>query len=413
MNSSIITIGDEILIGQIVDTNSAYIASQLNNIGFRIDKKLSIGDSAEQITSTLDQELEHHDLVIITGGLGPTKDDITKTTLASYFGTTLEHNEHVAKHIGALMAQRGIAFNLLNQGQAMLPKGCTILFNRHGTAPGMWFEHGSSVVISLPGVPFEMKALMQEEVIPRLKAHFALKDNVHKTMISAGLAESILAEHIAAWESALPDSLHLAYLPSFGRVRLRLSAYQVETNSATAEIDKRFKELESLLGGYFVGYETASIEQLAHDILTASGKSLAVAESCTGGAISSKFTAMAGASAYFLLGATTYSNHSKEQVLSVDSSLIEKYGAVSEQVAQAMAEGARAVSGSDYAISTTGIAGPSGGSDQKPVGTVWFGFASAKHSFAVMKHCGTERSQIIGRATNEAITLLNKELREI
>ncbi len=411
MNSSIITIGDEILIGQIVDTNSAFIAAELNKIGFCIGKKLSIGDSAEQITSTLDEELERHDLVVITGGLGPTKDDITKTTLASYFGTTLEHNALVASHVEALMAQRGIAFNALNQGQAMVPKGCTVLFNRHGTAPGMWFESGSRVVVSLPGVPFEMESLIREEVIPRLKAHFALKDNLHKTMITAGLAESLLAEHIEAWESTLPDSLHLAYLPSFGRVRLRLSAYQVDSEETMADIDQRFKELETLLDTYFVGYESASIEQLAHESLIASGKTLAVAESCTGGAISAKFTAMAGASAYFLLGATTYSNHAKEHVLGVDGSLIERYGAVSEQVARAMAEGARAVSGSDYAISTTGIAGPSGGSDEKPVGTVWFGFASAEESFAVMKNCGTDRSQIIGRATNEAIMLLNRVIK--
>ncbi len=410
MNTSIITIGDEILIGQIVDTNSVYIASRLNTIGGRVTAKVSIGDDSEQITSTLESELSRNDIVIITGGLGPTKDDITKSTLAAYFNTQLVLNEEVSRHVEHLMELRGVEYNLLNQAQAMLPESCTVLFNAHGTAAGMWFESGEKIVISLPGVPFEMKALIDTQVLPRLKERFNARENIHRTMITAGLAESILAERIAEWEEALPHYIKLAYLPSFGRVRLRLSAYETEGGAVREEIDAHFAELEKSLESYFIGYESASVEEILHHKLTAQGATLAVAESCTGGNIAAKFTAMAGASAYFMLGAVTYSNSAKEQVLGVDTALIEQYGAVSESVAVAMAEGARRIAGSTYAIATTGIAGPTGGSDEKPIGTVWFGIATPERSYAVMRMCGTEREQVIGRATTEAIMLLNHSI---
>ncbi len=410
MNASIITIGDEILIGQIVDTNSAHISKMLSDIGFRINEKISIGDSAEQITATLSTALSNHDLVIVTGGLGPTKDDITKYTLASIFDSEMVYNPLVSKHIEELLIKRGIVFNELNQSQAMLPAACTPIFNVHGTAPGMWFERDGHVLISLPGVPFEMKQLMINEVVPRLKSHFTLRENIHRTMITSGLAESILAERIEAWESALPEYIKLAYLPSFGRVRLRLSAYQVESGDVRDEINEAFAELEGIIGQYFVGYESASIEQIVHEKLTRSALKLAIAESCTGGAIASKFTAMAGASAYLECGVVSYSNESKEHILGVQHSTLEQYGAVSEQVAVEMALGVKRVAGADYAIATTGIAGPEGGSEQKPVGTVWFGVATPQGAFAVNIHCGSERSQIIGRATATAISLLNQEL---
>ncbi len=410
MNASIITIGDEILIGQIVDTNSVYIASKLNTVGFRVTSKISIADSSEQITQTLTACLSSNDIVIITGGLGPTKDDITKSTLAEYFNTPLIHNEKVSRHVEHLMELRGVAYNSLNRAQAMLPEACTVLFNEHGTAAGMWFESGEKIVISLPGVPFEMKALIDNQVLPRLKERFNTKENIHRTMITAGLAESILAERIATWEEALPHYIKLAYLPSFGRVRLRLSAYETEGKAIKAEIDSLFSELEKSLDSYFIGYESASIEEIIHQKLISKGATLAVAESCTGGNIAAKFTAMAGASAYFTLGAVTYSNEAKEQILGVDATLIEQYGAVSEQVAIAMAKGARQITGATYAIATTGIAGPTGGSQTKPVGTVWFGIATPEHTFAIMKICGTQREQVIGRATTEAIMLLNREI---
>lgn len=411
MNASIVTIGDEILIGQIIDTNSASIARHLNNIGITITEKLSIGDSAEAIVATLERLRHNAKVIILTGGLGPTKDDITKHTLAAFFNSTLTYNETEGEHIRSLLARRGIGFTELNRGQAMVPECCTVLHNAYGTAPGMWFEDESgTIIISLPGVPFEMEHLMEDEVIPRLKERFELQSIVHRTLITRGIAESILAERIASWEDALPNYLHLAYLPAPNVVRLRLSAYDVDRKSAEAEIDRRFEQLNILLGDNVVGFEGATVEQHIHRILTERGQKLAIAESCTGGAIASKFTAMAGASAYFMAGIVSYSNKSKRDILGVREDDIACFGAVSEVVALEMAEGARQVSGADYAIATTGIAGPTGGSRQKPVGTVWMAIATPKGSYAVMRNCGLDRSQIISRATAYAIELLYEEL---
>ena len=411
MKATIITIGDEILIGQILDTNSRYISRALNSNGITVGERTSIGDNRAQITDTLDRALANSEVVIITGGLGPTKDDITKHTLCDYFGSTLRYDEVEADHIRKMLEARNIAFNELNRGQAMVPECCTVLHNAHGTAPGMWFEREGRVVISLPGVPFEMQHLIDEEVMPRLRNHFALREIVHRTMITFGIAESILAERIAAWEEALPDYIHLAYLPAPNVVRLRLSAYEVEGKRVSNEIDSLFDTLRTIIPDNIAGFEDASVEELVHNILIERGETLAVAESCTGGVIASKFTAQAGASAYFLCGVVSYSNEAKSNVLGVEMSDIAQYGAVSEQVAKAMALGAKAISGANFAISTTGIAGPTGGSEAKPVGTVWIGIATPERCFAVCKNCGTDRSQVISRATAYAIALLYDELK--
>ena len=410
MKSTIITIGDEILIGQILDTNSRYISQALNRIGVVVAERTSIGDSAEQIVSTLDRALAISDVVIITGGLGPTKDDITKHTLARYYNSELVYNEQVGSFVEQLLARRGIAFTELNRGQAMVPECCTVLHNAHGTAPGMWFERDGKVVISLPGVPCEMRHLIDDSVVPMLTERFELKAIVHRTMITSGIAESILAERIATWEDNLPEVLHLAYLPAPNVVRLRLSAYEVDGQSVRRMIDDEFDKLKDIIPEAIVGFEDATVEQLVHHWLIENGKTLSVAESCTGGAIAAKFTAMAGASAYFQTGVVSYSNEAKRDILGVNMDDITRYGAVSEAVAIQMAEGVRAVSSSDYAISTTGIAGPAGGSAEKPVGTVWFGVATPKGSFAVMKNCGTDRQQIIDRAAAHAIKLLYENL---
>ncbi len=413
MKATIVTIGDEILIGQILDTNSRYISRALNSHGIVVAERTSIGDNRQQIVETLQRALSQSEVVIITGGLGPTKDDITKHTLCEFFGSELCYNEVEAEHIRTLLAARNIAFNDLNRWQAMVPKCCTVLHNAHGTAPGMWFEQSGRVVVSLPGVPFEMQHLMDDEVIPRLKRCFNLYEIVHRTMITFGIAESILAERIAEWENALPEYLHLAYLPAPNVVRLRLSAYEVEGTMVRQEIDNRFEELRQIIPDNIAGFEDASVEELVHNTLIERGLTLAVAESCTGGTIASKFTAQAGASAYFLCGVVSYSNESKNKVLGVKMSDITQYGAVSEQVAKAMAEGARVISGANFAISTTGIAGPTGGSKEKPVGTVWIGISTPERSFAVLKSCGTDRSQIISRAAAYAIALLHEELKQI
>ena len=411
MKATIRTIGDEILIGQILDTNSRYISRALNAHGIVVAERTSIGDNRSQIVDTLDRALSQSEVVIITGGLGPTKDDITKHTLCDYFGSKLRYDEVEAEHIRTMLAARNIAFNDLNRGQAMVPECCTVLHNAHGTAPGMWFEQNGRVVISLPGVPFEMQHLIDEEVMPRLKSHFELREIVHRTMITFGIAESILAERIAKWEDALPDHIHLAYLPAPNVVRLRLSAYEVEGKEVRHEIDNLFEELRTIIPDNIAGFEEASVEELVHNILIERGLTLATAESCTGGAIASKFTAQAGASAYFLCGVVSYSNESKSNVLGVLMSDIAQFGAVSEQVAMAMAKGAKAISGADFAVSTTGIAGPTGGSKEKPVGTVWISIATPDKCYAVLKNCGTDRSQIISRATAYAIAMLYEELK--
>ncbi|WP_297604057.1 competence/damage-inducible protein A [uncultured Alistipes sp.] len=411
MQATVITIGDEILIGQIVDTNSVSISKHLNAAGIVVREKCSIGDDRTQIVETLERALAHSQIVVVTGGLGPTKDDITKRTLAELFGSGMHIDERVADHVKGMLESRGIAFNELNRGQALVPDCCTVLFNAHGTAPGMWFERGEKVVVSLPGVPFEMEHLMQDEVMPRLKARFSLRSIVHRTLITAGLAESMLAERIAPWEEALPPYLKLAYLPNPGAVRLRLSAYEVEGESVAREIAERFEALKEIIPEYVVGYETATVQELVHGTLTGRGETLATAESCTGGAIAARFTAMAGASAYFRGGVVAYSNDLKREVLGVSATDLERFGAVSEPVARQMAEGVRRLAGSDYAVATTGIAGPSGGSDEKPVGTVWIAVAGPHGTVAACRQCGTDRGQIIDRASAFAIGMLRDALK--
>jgi len=410
MKSTIVTIGDEILIGQILDTNSQYISQKLNEAGITVRERTSIGDDAEQIERALERTFDDSDIVIITGGLGPTKDDITKYTLARWFGSRLVFDERTAEHVRSLLARRGIEFNELNRGQAMVPECCTVLFNAHGTAPGMWFERDGKVVVSLPGVPFEMKHLMEDEVMPRLRKRFTLHAIVHRTMITAGIAESVLAERIAEWEDALPQGLKLAYLPAPNIVRLRLSAYEADGVKMRAAIDREFAKLYGIIPENIVGFEQASVQELVHNRLVESGQTLAVAESCTGGAIASMFTAMAGASKYLLCGVVSYSNESKTNILGVNPETIERYGAVSEQVARQMADGVRRISRADYAVATTGIAGPTGGTAEKPVGTVWIGIATPERTFAVLRDCGTDRSQVISRASAYAVSLLHEQL---
>ena len=386
------------------------IAKHLNAAGIVVAEKISVGDDGPRIAEAVRQAMAHSEVTILTGGLGPTKDDITKKTLADLFGCGLACDARVADHVRRMLEARGIAFNELNRAQALVPTACTVLFNAHGTAPGMWFERDGKVVVSLPGVPFEMEHLMQDEVMPRLKARFSLRQIVHRTLVTAGLAESMLAERIAPWETALPPYLRLAYLPNPGSVRLRLSAYEVEGESVAREIERRFDELRRLIPQYVVGYETASVQELVHRRLIESGRSLATAESCTGGTIAARFTALPGASAYFRCGVVAYADSAKEQLLGVDPQTLRRCGAVSEEVARQMAEGARRIAGADYAVATTGIAGPTGGSAEKPVGTVWIAVATPGGTAAVCRQCGTDRGQIVDRASAFAIGLLREAL---
>lgn len=408
MQATIITIGDEILIGQIVDTNASLIARELSAVGVRVVRRSSVGDQAEAIAGELKGALAVSDVVILTGGLGPTKDDITKKTLAAFFGMGMRYDSGVADHVFNLLSARGVAFNALNRSQAEVPDGAEVLPNAHGTAPGMWFALPGKAVISLPGVPFEMKHLMREQVLPRLRERFALKSAIHRTMITAGLAESLLAERIAEWENALPEYLHLAYLPAPGKVRLRLSAYEV-SEKVSEEVDARFTALRQLIPQYFVGFEGATVEQLVHDELLSRKQTLSTAESCTGGRIAAAFTAMPGSSGYYKGGMIAYSNSLKQELLGVSTRDLDDFGAVSEQVVRAMAEGARSKCRSDWALATSGIAGPAGGTEEKPVGTVWIACAGPSGTATLKIHAGTDRGQIQDRATAAAIALLREQ----
>ena len=410
MKVDIITIGDEILIGQIVDTNSAWMSQRLGEIGASVRRKYSVGDVASEIRGAIEESLSVADVVITTGGLGPTKDDITKRVLAEMFDCELVRDEDTYARVERMMALRGIEFNELNKAQALVPEGCRVLPNHKGTAPGMWFEREGRVVVCLPGVPFEMEALMSESVLPLLQERFNLSAVVHRTAITFGLAESMLAERIAAWEDALPEFLHLAYLPSPSQLRLRLSAYDVEREVAERAIDEQFSLLMPLLGDLFVGWDGATVQSAVAEMLIAKGQTLAAAESCTGGALSAKFTAMNGASSYVMGGVVSYSNEVKNQVLGVRAEDLETYGAVSEPVARQMAEGVRRVCGTTWGVSTTGIAGPTGGTPDKPVGTVWMAVAGPNGTKALCLNHGRLRAQNIEKAAAAAINMLRKEL---
>lgn len=418
----LITVGDELLIGQVVDTNSAWIGRELGNIGAQVDRIVSVHDIAEDIQDAVQAALERADVVIMTGGLGPTKDDITKRTLAELFSNgILVRDEAVYEHVRRMTEERGLAFNELNQAQASVPEGCVVLENRVGTAPGMMFvrpgtaEGREKLLFSLPGVPFEMKELISEQIIPILKDRFALRAVVHRTMITFGLAESAMALAIAPWEEALPKWLHLAYLPNARGIRLRLSAYDVDVAEATRKIEEQFDKLKAYIAPYMLGYEPASVESAVAGILTGRGETLAVAESCTGGSISARITAMAGASEYFLGGVTSYSNEAKISILGVSTDDIEKYGAVSETVARQMATGVLERFGADYGVSTTGVAGPGGGTAEKPVGTVWMAIAwrgddGRVETFARLMRFSELRDQNIERAATHALNMLRLHL---
>lgn len=416
MLAEIITIGDEILIGQIVDTNSAWIAPRLGEIGVRVHQITSVSDSAEHIKSAVEQALSRVDIVLITGGIGPTKDDITKSTLAQMFEMPLKRHDASYEHIRSMMESRGIEFNDLNQHQADLPLGCTALHNANGTAPGMWFDRSGKVVVSMPGVPFEMKALMSDQVIPLLKRRFQLQNVTHKTVITFGIAESSLALKLTDWENALPSQIHLAYLPSPAGVKLRLSIYEMDDKSEAASrdadqlISTQIESLKEILRENIVGYDNDTLESVVSELLRSRGETLSIAESCTGGALAAQFTALSGASQILKGGVVAYDNGVKVSVLGVSAADLAEYGAVSEQVACQMAEGVRKLTHSTYSLSTTGIAGPTGGTEQKPVGTVWIGLSTPSKTAANVRNGGQLRAQNIERSVAHAINLLRLEL---
>lgn len=412
MQAEIITIGDEILIGQIVDSNSAFIAKQLNKIGVSVYQITSVQDDKAHILKSLKEAEENADVIIITGGLGPTKDDITKNTLAEYFDDNLVTSASVLENIKELWKNYvKQELSQVNIDQALVPSKAKVLMNRFGSAPGMWLEKDSKVFISLPGVPFEMKALIENEVIPKLQKQFELPFIMHKTLHTYGLGESRLAERIEVWEDNLPDFIKLAYLPSLGRVRLRLSAKAKNKDIVIAEMDKQIMLLMPQIKDVFVGFEEEhSIEAIIGKKLTELGKTLAIAESCTGGKISERITSNAGASQYYKGSVVSYATQSKVDILQIDAALISKYSLVSIEVAEAMATQAQKLFNTDYAISTTGNAGPTRGDDNAEVGTVCIALATPKGIFSEEFHLGNHRTKVINKAVNKAFELLQKEI---
>lgn len=399
MKAAIITIGDEILLGQILDTNSRFIARELTRLGAETVEMRSVGDERSEILQALADTFGKADVVIVTGGLGPTKDDITKGALAEFFHTSLEFNPQVYRWLEELFAANPERLNAYNKTQAELPKNCLPLRNRKGTACGMWFEQGGKVVVSLPGVPFETEYLLPEEVLPRLKEKFTDLNLSYHLFTVFNIPEAELAMRLADFEKSLPPDVKLAYLPSPGHVRLRLTARQ-------GNLDTAVRDLRTELGSlHFHEGEQTPDEKVAQQ-LRKLGKTVACAESCTGGNIAHLITTVPGASAYFLGGVVSYSNEVKKNVLGVKAADLEKYGAVSEAVALQMAQGARRVTGADYAVATTGVAGPDGGTPEKPVGTVWIAVAGPKGTQAKKFLFSHTRERNIGKASTTALLWL-------
>ncbi len=412
MLAEIITIGDEILIGQIVDTNSAFIGKALNRIGVSVYQIKSVQDDKAHILKALNEAEDNVDIIIVTGGLGPTKDDITKHTICEYFDDILVQDDAVLAHVEALF-KKYISTPIMevNKEQALVPSKAKILKNRFGTAPGMWLEKGNKVFVSMPGVPYEMKALMEYEVLPKLQKRYKFPFILHKTVLTYGVGESVIADKIKDWENNLPAFIKLAYLPSLGKVRLRLSAKGADKNDIEEEVERQVVTLQKLIGDIIVGYEDEnSIEVTIGEILKGKGLTIATAESCTGGKIAEQFTANAGASAYFKGSIISYATDAKTDILNVSEELIKKHSVVSIEVAEAMAVNAKQLFKTNYSIATTGNAGPSKGDSEAEVGTVCIAIATPKGLVSGTFNMGNHRTKVINKTMNKSFEMLLKEI---
>ena len=412
MKASIITIGDEILIGQIVDTNSGFIAKSLDRIGVEIYEMISISDNKQHILNTFEKLQNKVDLVIITGGLGPTKDDITKKTFCDYFDDELVVNDEVLKHVTQIIEgfyKRKIT--QLNIDQALVPSKCTVLHNQVGTAPGMWMKKENTVFISLPGVPFEMKYLVENEIIPKIVVEYKRPYIIHKTVLTYGIGESLLAETIENWENNLPDFIKLAYLPSPGRVRLRLSARGTDKEFLEKSIFENVTSLSKILGDSIVGFDDdETLEIVIGRLLTQQNKTISTAESCTGGKIAQVLTSVSGASNYFKGSIVSYATETKISVLGLSEDLIEEHSVVSAEVAREMAVNIQKLMKTDYAIATTGNAGPSKGDSDADVGTVFIALATPNEVLIEEFNFGQPRDKVIDRAVVKSLEMLRKEI---
>ena len=409
MNCEIITIGDELLIGQVVDTNSAWMAGRLNEMGIRVSQITSVADDPGQICEALDNARKKSPLILITGGLGPTRDDLTKDTLCSYFDSDLITDNIIVDDLTKYFQSRGREITSTNLRQAEIPRKCKPVYNQHGTAPGMWFEEKGCIFISMPGVPYEMKAMMEEKILPALAEKFKLPRVFHQTIITTGVGESFLADRIQDWELNLPPYIRLAYLPSVAMVKLRLSCYGADEQKIN-EVLLHVENVKPLIDRYIIGFGDDTPEGVTGRLLLERKATLAIAESCTGGYLSHLVTSVPGSSAYYIGSTVSYANAVKTRFLGVDAQIIEKEGAVSETVARAMASGVREKLGATWAISTTGIAGPSGGSAEKPVGTVWIGLAGPNGVIARKFQFGTNRVRNIQATAVYAFKMLCNEI---
>ncbi|MEM9991108.1 MAG: competence/damage-inducible protein A [Bacteroidota bacterium] len=408
MNVHIVTIGDEILIGQITDTNSAWMATQLNLHGARICGMSSISDELEDITSTLARLSNQVDVILLTGGLGPTKDDITKKAIAEYYKTGLVFSQATYDRIVQFFEQLGRTTTEAHRQQCFMPQNAELLLNKMGTAPGMWFDENNTVVVSMPGVPYEMKYLMEHEVIPRLKTRFPLQAIAHRTIQTIGEGESRIALRIADFEDNLPKNIKLAYLPNLGRVRLRLSGTGTNQVALEAQLDGLVSQLVPQIEDLVFGYESDTIEAVVGNLLQERQLTLATAESCTGGHIAHQITAISGASAYFMGSIVAYDNAIKQNLLGVSSEILEKDGAVSEACVRAMAVGVRKQMGTDIGISVSGIAGPTGGTPEKPVGTIWMAVSNEQRTVTRKLQIGKNRILNIQYTSNIALNLVRQ-----
>lgn len=410
VNAEIITIGDEILIGQIIDTNSQWISSELDLIGIKVNRKTSIRDEEKAILGELEDAFNRSNLILMTGGLGPTKDDITKKTIAKFFDVELQRDENILSHVKSLFEKRGRKMNDFNLGQADIPSNCTPLMNYFGTAPGMWFENEGKILVSMPGIPLEMKKLVKNDVIPRLRKFFKTPIIKHKTIKTVGIGESDMMSLIYDWENSLPEHIKLAYLPRLGQVRLRLSGIGNDESILEAELNNWVDKLNNYIPKFIFGYENDEIEEIIGKKLASAKLTVATAESCTGGQVASKITSVSGSSVYYKGSVIAYSNDIKIAELKVNSKDIQENGAVSEVVVKQMAENIRLKFNTDIGLSTSGIAGPDGGTEDKPVGTIWIALSDKSGTIAKKLQIGLNREMNIEMTTLSVLNLLRKRL---
>ncbi|MDQ6815142.1 MAG: competence/damage-inducible protein A [Bacteroidota bacterium] len=413
VNASIITIGDELLIGQTIDTNSAWMAQELNKLGIWVKRRVAVGDVWDEIWNALDEESRQSEIILITGGLGPTADDITKPLLNEYFGGKLVVDEGALQNVKDIF-EKYIKRPMLevNLKQAEVPDVCAVIQNKRGTAPGMWFEKEGKVFVSMPGVPNEMKGMMSDYVLPRIPKMFSLRAVVHRTLLTAGIGESYVADRIKDFEIALPEHIKLAYLPNFGMVRLRLTATGKDEEAITNEIDRLFIELQTQLQDVMVINEDKTLEEAIGGMLSKYKKTLATAESCTGGYISHLITSVPGSSKYFTGGIVSYNNMIKESLLGVDAHTLNTFGAVSEETVGQMATAAKILMKTDYALAVSGIMGPDGGTEEKPVGTVWIAVAGKNSTAAKKFHTRYNRNRNIEATAINALNMLRQSIVE-